>query len=55
MGNKIETQMDNRFRLTLPVEIREHLNIKEGDDLWFENKNGEIVVGRVEVHKKIIE
>jgi len=56
MGNKIEAQMDNRYRLTLPEEIREHLKIKEGDDLWFEQVNdGKIVIGRVEVSKKIIE
>lgn len=53
---KIEVNLDQRARMTLPEEVRKHLGITKNDDVWFDIKqNGEIVVGRIEVKKKIIE
>jgi len=56
MMGKIEVRLDQRSRMTLPEEIRKHLGLAKNDDVWFDIKqNGEIIVGRIEVKKKIIE
>ena len=56
MGKIIEVQIDGRGRLTLPPEVREHLKLKVGDELWFKKgENGKIIVGKIEVNKKVIE
>ena len=53
---KIEVNLDKKSRMTLPVKIRNHLGLAKDDDVWFDIKrSGEIVVGRIEVKKKIIE
>jgi len=56
MSEKTEIQVDARFRLTLPDELKNHLKLKKGDDIWYEiTRDGKIIIGRIEVNKKIIE
>lgn len=56
MGDKIEIQLKEKFRITIPEELRNHLKIKKGDHLWYEiTKDNKVIIGRIEVNKKIIE
>lgn len=53
---KIEVKVDARGRLTLPEKVKKHLRIDVDDDAWFEIlPDGNVVVGRIEVNKKIID
>lgn len=45
-------KISERGRLTLPKEIRESLQLKQGDKiLFYENKKGEIVIINASVKK----
>lgn len=56
MGEIIEVQIDKRGRVTLPPEVRKHLKLKVGDELWFrKTENGKLFMGKIEVNKKVIE
>jgi len=53
---KIEARLDQRGRLTLPEKIRKHLEMNIDDDVWFDIKtDGNVVVGRIEIKKRVIE
>lgn len=53
---KIEIRVDPRGRMTLPEEIKKHLGMSKEDDVWFEiTPNGRVIVGRIEVNKKVID
>jgi len=56
MSEIIEVQIDKRGRLTLPPEVRKYLKLKIGDELWFKKtETGKIIMGKIEINKKIIE
>ena len=53
---KIEIKVDPRGRMTLPEKVKKHLGMSEEDDVWFEiAPTGKVIIGRIEVNKKIIE
>ena len=53
---KIEVSLDKRARMTLPEEIRKHLGVVQDDDVWFDIKStGDVIVGRIEVKKRIVD
>jgi len=48
--NYYKTRLRGRGQITLPPEIREQLQIKEGDDvLFFVNEEGQILVEQAQV------
>jgi len=50
MGEYFKTRVRPKGQVTLPGEIRELLEINEGDDLVFSlNEQGQVVVSRLEV------
>ena len=56
MGKKTEVQVKEKFRITIPEQIREHLKMKKGDHIWYEiTNNGKVIIGKIEVNKNIIE
>jgi len=58
IGNmsKIESRVDGRGRMTIPEKIKKHLGMSDDDDVWFEIKpNGNVIMGRIEINKKIID
>ena len=56
MSKKIEVQVKEKFRITIPEKIREHLKMKKGDHLWYEiTDDNKVIIGKIEVNKKIIE
>ena len=56
MSTKTEVQVKEKFRITIPERIREHLKMKKGDHLWYEiTNNGKVTIGKIEVNKNIIE
>jgi len=40
----IATKIDNRSRLTLPIEIREKVGIKPNDEIIIEGRDDEIII-----------
>ena len=53
---KIEVSLDKRARMTLPEKIKNHLGVEKDDDVWFDIKpNGDVIVGRIEVKKRIVD
>jgi len=54
--SKIEIKVDQKGRMTLPEKIKKHLGMAKDDDVWFEiTPNGRVIIGRIEVKKKIID
>ena len=51
VGDKIEIVVKERFRVTIPDDIRTHLKLKKGDNLWYEIIDGKVVLGKIEVNK----
>lgn len=50
MDGFYKTRLRARGQVTMPREIRERLNVSEGDDLIFSiNEQGQVVVERVQV------
>ena len=50
MGEYFKTRVRPKGQVTLPGEIRELLELNEGDDLVFSlNEQGQVVVSRLEV------
>lgn len=48
-------RVDSKGRITLPREVRETLNIKEGDELIITIKGNKIILEKVEDPFKILE
>lgn len=47
--------VDKRGRMTIPDEFKKYLGLSEDDDVWMEKtKDGKLIIGRVEVKRKII-
>ena len=55
MEDKIEIEVKERFRITITEDMRKHLKLREGDNLWYEIIDGKVVLGKIEVNKKFIE
>jgi AbrB family looped-hinge helix DNA binding protein len=50
MAEYFKTRLRPKGQVTLPSEIRELLNLNEGDDLAFSlNEQGQVVISRLEV------
>ena len=56
METKIEIKLKERFRMTIPEKLRNHLGLKEDDSLWYEiDKDGKVRLGKIAVNKRIID
>ena len=50
MAEYFKTRLRPKGQVTLPAEIRELLNLREGDDLAFSlNEQGQVVISHLEV------
>ena len=49
-GEYVKARLRARGQVTLPPEVREFLNVEDGDDLVFRiDENGKVVVDRVQI------
>ncbi len=50
MAEYLKSRVRPKGQVTLPGEIREYLNLHEGDDLAFSvDENGQVIISRLEV------